>query len=132
VSNDAASHEFLVLSRGQWDTDKSNAEIQRAIDDFYAWYERLVAEGTVRRGHRLAREGKTISKHRIADGPFAEAKEVIGGYWTIVAGSLDEAAAIAACNPCIACGLTFEVRPIETRRASAYEPGNETPGVNAA
>jgi hypothetical protein len=127
VSNEAAQQEFLVLSRGQWDDDKSKAEIQAAIDQFYAWYDRLVAEGRVRPGRRLAREGKTISKHRIADGPFAEAKELIGGYWTIVAGSLDEAAELAACNPCIACGLVFEVRPIELRRASAYDVTNETP-----
>jgi len=130
VSQDAALKEFLVLSRGQWDADKSKAEIQRAIDEFYVWYHGLVSEGRVRPGHRLAREGKTVSRHRVADGPFAEAKEVIGGYWTIVAGSLDEAAALAARNPCIACGLVLEVRPIEARRASAYEPSNETPSVS--
>ncbi|HEU5297791.1 MAG TPA: YciI family protein [Burkholderiaceae bacterium] len=129
MSHNAALQEFLVLSRGQWDADRSKAEVQRAIDEFYVWYDGLVAEGSVRPGHRLAREGKTISKHRIADGPFAEAKELIGGYWTIVAGSLDEAAALAARNPCIACGLVFEVRPIELKRASAYEASNETPSV---
>jgi hypothetical protein len=52
---------------------------------------------------------------------------VIGGYWIIVAGSLDEAAAIAAENPCLSCGLTFEVRPMERERASAYVTSNETP-----
>ena len=45
----------------------------------------LVAEGRVKRGHRLAREGKVVSRHRIADGPFAEAKELIGGYWIVCA-----------------------------------------------
>lgn len=42
----------------------------------------------------------------VIDGPFAEAKEVIGGYWFVVAGSLQEAAAVAAENPCLACGLS--------------------------
>ena len=52
---------------------------------------------------------------------------VVGGYWFIVADSLDEAARIAAKNPCIACGLSMEVRPIELERASAYRQSNETP-----
>ncbi len=124
---DETLHDYLVLSRGQWDADKSNEEIQGAIDAFYAWYEELVAEGRVKRGHRLAREGKVVSRHRIADGPFAEAKEVIGGYWIVCAGSLDEAATLMSHNPTMACGLAFEVRPIEHQRASAYMPSNETP-----
>ena len=126
---DETLHDYLVLSRGQWDADKSNEEIQGAIDAFYAWYEELVAEGRVKRGHRLAREGKVVSRHRIADGPFAEAKEVIGGYWIVCARSLDEAATLMSHNPTMACGLAFEVRPIEHQRASAYMPSNETPVI---
>jgi hypothetical protein len=37
--------EFLVISRGQWDKDVSPEEIQVAIDEFYVWLSRLVAEG---------------------------------------------------------------------------------------
>jgi hypothetical protein len=130
MSTDTATrHEYLVLSRGQWDADKSKPEIQAAIDQFYAWYQRLVAEGTAKPGHRLAREGKVVSKHRVNDGPFAETKELIGGYWIIVARNLDEAAQLAARNPTVACGLSFEVRPIELQRASAYVLANETPDV---
>jgi hypothetical protein len=122
-----STNDYLVLSRGTWDEDRSPLQIQAAIDAFYDWYARRVAEGTIKPGQRLAREGKVVSKERITDGPFAEAKEVIGGYWIIVAASLDEAAAIAAENPCIACGLRFEVRPIEAQRASADALSNETP-----
>lgn len=127
MSSSASPNEYLLLSRGQWDPAKSKDEIQAAIDDFYAWYERLVAEGTFRRGHRLATGTKLVSRAGVIDGPFAEAKEVIGGYWFIVAASLQEAAAIAAKNPCLACGLSYEVRPIEIERASAYRESNETP-----
>ena len=81
----------------------------------------------MRAGQRLASEGRVVSKGRLTDGPFAEAKEVIGGYWFILADSLDEAAQIAAQNPCLACGLTYEVRPIENARASAFAVTNETP-----
>ena len=80
-------------------------------------------------GQRLARPIRLVSRQGITDGPFAEAKEIIGGYWFFLAGSLDEAAALAAQNPCMACGLSYEVRPIESERASAYKPSNETPGL---
>jgi hypothetical protein len=132
MSTDTSANDYLVLSRGQWDADKSRQEIQAAIDQFYAWYDQLVADGRVKPGHRLAREGKMVSKQRVSDGPFAETKELIGGYWIIVAGSLEEAAQLAARNPTIACGLSFEVRPIELKRASAYDLSNESPRVTAA
>jgi len=78
-------------------------------------------------GQRLASAGKVVSQGLITDGPFAEAKEVIGGYWLIIADSLDEAAQLAAQNPCLACGLSYEIRPIESERASAYKTTSETP-----
>lgn len=127
MSKPATLSEYLVLSRGQWDKDASREDIQAAIDRFYVWHERLVGEGRMRAGQRLAREGKVVSRQATLDGPFAEAKEVVGGYWLIVAGSLDEAAAIAAENPCLDYGLVLEIRPIEPVRASAYALTNETP-----
>lgn len=122
-------HEYLVLSRGQWDETLPPERIQEAIDRFYPWYERCVAEGRMKPGQRLAVEGKRVWRERIVDGPFAEAKEVIGGYWFVLARSLDEAAALLSENPCVACGLEFEVRPVETQRASAYARTNETPAA---
>lgn len=119
--------EYLLLSRGHWDPDKSKEEIQTAIDDFYAWYEQQVSQGTFKPGQRLAVGGKAVSRGGVTDGPFAEAKEVIGGYWFIVAESLEAAASIAAQSPCLACGLSYEIRPIESARASAFRDSNETP-----
>jgi hypothetical protein len=120
--------EYLVISRGQWDKEISREEIQSAIDQFYVWLSRLVDEGKMKTGQRLASEGKTVSrKNVVTDGPFGEAKEVIGGYWFIVAGSLEEAAQIAAENPCLKCGLFYEIRPIDPERASAFVVTTETP-----
>lgn len=127
MSQESSRSEYLVISRGRWDADKSQAEIQEAIDAFYAWKDRLVREGKMKPGQRLATEGKRVSRSGVTDGPFAETKEVIGGYWFFLAGSLAEAAALAAQNPCLACGLTYEVRPVELERASAYKVTNETP-----
>ena len=119
--------EFLVLSRGQWDAHLSDDEIQAAIDAFYDWHGRLVDEGRMRPGQRLQRAGKRVSRHGVIDGPFTESKEVIGGYWHVLAPSLDEAAALLAQNPTVACGLEFEIRPIDPARADARVPSNETP-----
>jgi hypothetical protein len=121
--------EFLILSRGQWDADKSPEQIQLAIDAFYTWHERLVQEGKAKPGQRLAADRKFVSGLGVTDGPFTESKEVIGGYWFFFARDLDEAAALAAQNPCIACGLSYEVRPIEHERASAYKEATETPNA---
>lgn len=122
---DTARSEYLVISKGRWDADKSPQEIQQAIDAFYAWHARQVDEGRMRPGKRLAVARKVVTRQGITDGPFPEAKEVIGGYWFVLAGSLEEAAALAAENPCLACGLTYEVRPVESAKASAFAVSNE-------
>jgi hypothetical protein len=123
----SASNEYLLLSRGQWDADKSAEQIQSVIEDFYVWYDRLISEGKLKPGRRLAVEGKRVTRAGTTDGPFAETKEVIGGYWFIVAGSLQEAATIAAESPCLAYGLSYEIRPLELERANAYRESSETP-----
>jgi hypothetical protein len=127
MTDQSTSHEYLVVSRGQWDKTLSKQQIQTAIEQFYAWYDGNVEAGRMRTGHRLTPEGRVVSRRGVTDGPFVETKEVIGGIWFIVADSLEEATALAAENPCIACGLSFEIRPIEPKRASAYVPSNETP-----
>src|SRR3954453_19744665 len=104
MSERKLSSEYLVISRGQWDRNASPEQIQNAIDEFYAWLERLVAEGKMKTGQRLGVGGKTVKRSGTTDGPFGEAKEVVGGYWFILAGSLEDAANIAAGNPCLNCG----------------------------
>jgi len=43
--NPGQTLEFLVISRGKWDENLPPERIQTAIDDFYVWLERMVAEG---------------------------------------------------------------------------------------
>jgi hypothetical protein len=120
--------EYLVLSRGQWDKDASKEDIEAAIHKFYQWYERNLKDGRMKAGSRLSTKIAIVSKSGIAtDGPFSEGKEVIGGYWFIVARNLREAAKLAAQNPCAQYGLSFKVRPLEAKQASAFEVTNETP-----
>lgn len=127
MKHTSAKNDYLVICRGQWDESASKDEVQNAIDGFYVWYEGNLASGRIKPGSRLTQEGRVVTKTAITDGPFAEAKELIGGYWLIVATSLDEAARMAAENPCLAYGLTLEVRPLDAERAAATVPSNETP-----
>lgn len=71
----------------------------------------------IKGGHALEATGaaRTVrvrdSKALTTDGPFAETKEQLGGYYLIEAGSMDEAAAVAADIPSARNG-SIEVRPI--------------------
>ena len=125
----APAHHYLVMSRGTWDAQARPEDVQQSIDRFYEWYEQNLASGRMLRGSRLHAQGKVVSRQSITDGPFTEAKELVGGYWFIVAGSLDEAAALAAENPCLAHGLKLEIRPLDAARALATETTSETPAA---
>ena len=119
--------DYLVISRGQWYRDLPPERIQQAIDDFYVLIEGIVSAGKMRRGQRLGHVGKTVSRTMVTDEPFGEAKELVGGYWFIVASSLDEAAALAAQNPSMQCGLFYEIRPVDPEKATAFARTTETP-----
>lgn len=122
--------EYLLLSRGQWDKASAKADIEEAIHRFYSWYEANLEKGVLKPGSRLTMDAALVTGESIrTDGPFAEGKEVIGGYWIIVAESLTAAAEIAAQSPVLAHGLCYEIRPLESERGSAYRHTNETPAA---
>jgi hypothetical protein len=119
MTDKASPSEYLVICRGQWDKTASRDQIQSVIDQFYVWLNGLVDEGKMKRGQRLKYEGRIVSRRNaVTDGPFSESKEVIGGFWFVLADSLDEAAEIAASNPCLDYGLSLEIRPIDPDIAS--------------
>ncbi len=119
--------DFLLLSRGKWDPASDKADIETAIHQFYEWYEANLETGIFKRGSRLTTDAALVNCDGIrTDGPFAEGKEVIGGYWFIVAANLAAAAAIAAQSPVLLHGICYEIRPLESERGSAYRLTNET------
>jgi hypothetical protein len=80
-----------------------------------AWFEGLKEQGRVKAGQPLGPGGRTVSgagHGLVADGPFAESKEAVGGYLLLQANTLDEAVAIAKSNPTLEYGVTIEVRPV--------------------
>jgi len=105
----------MLLFRGT-DLRKSLSpeELQKVTDNWMAWFRRLTEQGKAVAGNPLEREGKIVSgKDRIvSDGPFAESKEAIGGYFLLDVATMDEALAIARECPGLPYGIRVEVRPV--------------------
>jgi hypothetical protein len=108
--------EYMLLFRGtDWHTGLSPQEIDQIVNRMKSWFDRLTAEGKAKAGKPLFHEGKIVSQKNgrsVVDGPFAESKEAIGGFFLLQVDSLDEAAEIAKEFPALAYGATVEVRPV--------------------
>jgi hypothetical protein len=114
-------NEYLLLFRGtHWDKDLSPEEIQTMVTKWYAWFEGLIQQGKCKGGQPLKDEGKIVTGKagRVADGPFAESKEAIGGYFLLQVNGIDEAVAIAKQCPGLAYGIDVEVRPVAEQCAA--------------
>jgi hypothetical protein len=97
--------------------DMSKAESDKFMGDYFGFTESIQQSGHFVAGDALqpvstatsvrVRDGKTLS----TDGPFAETREQLGGYYLIEAANLDDAIKIAARIPSARIG-TIEVRPV--------------------
>jgi len=108
--------EYMVLFRStDWSKNLSLEEMQRVMDETYAWFDSLREQGKFKAAQPLFGEGKVVSgtrKATVTDGPFAESKEAIGGYLILKVDTMEEAVEIAKGWPLLDCGSTLEVRPI--------------------
>jgi hypothetical protein len=106
----------MLLFRGNdWHKGLSPEEMQMVSDQWMAWFKRLTEHGKAIAGNPLEPEGKMVSGKNgrvVADGPFAESKEAIGGYFLLKVNTLDEAVAIARECPGLPYGAKIEVRPV--------------------
>jgi hypothetical protein len=110
------THGYMLLFRGtDWSKGLSPEEMQQVSSRWMAWFKRLSEQGKAAAGSPLDAVGKIVSGRDgrvVADGPFAESKEAIGGYFLLHVKSLDEAVAIAKECPGLAYGAKVEVRPV--------------------
>jgi hypothetical protein len=108
--------DYLLLFRGNmWDRGLSPEQLQKVVTDWMAWFERLKDERRCTGGHPLEKEGKIVSGKQgrtVADGPFAESKEAVGGYFYLQVSDVDEAIEIARQCPGLEYGAVVEVRPV--------------------
>ena len=126
----------MLLFRGnEWHKGLSPEQTQEVMGEWMAWFERLTKEGKCRSGHPLEPEGKIVSgpKGRIvADGPFAESKEAVGGYFFLEVSSYEEAVAIARQCPGLPYGAVVEVRPVAPQCPFARETAQRERAALAA
>jgi hypothetical protein len=107
---------LIYLEEKGWDS-LTEQQRQGIYGEYRRFTEEIIASGNYVSGSELhpvatatsvrVRDGKVLS----TDGPFAETKEQLGGYYLVEAKDLDEATAIAARIPSATVG-TIEVRPL--------------------
>ena len=107
--------DYVFLYRGA-DRGGSPDEMQRRMQKWITWMKELAAQGHLKdQGHPLERSGKTVRgrQRSVTDGPFAEAKDAIGGYTLVQARDLDAAVEISKGCPIFDAETgSVEVRPV--------------------
>ena len=109
---------LLMIYRDEKEAAKSTeADLATLGKEYGEFTQGIVKSGQLRAGDALqptrtattvrVRDGKTVT----TDGPFAETKEQLGGYYLVEAKDLDEAIRIAARIPNARDG-SIEVRPV--------------------
>ena len=123
----ASTAYMLIFRESSPETYEAMSTEQRrqALQEWNDWCDSLAPQ----HGHPLESGGRTVSAARggrALDGPFAEAKELIGGYVLVTAADLDEATAMAERCPSLQYGLTIEIRPVAGACHLARSLGWET------
>ena len=107
--------DFIFIFRGGSDASNfSPDEMQNHMQKWFQWVEDLRSKQIYVAGEALGPAGKTLAgkKAVITDGPFAESKEIVGGFFVIKAESLDEAVEIAKGYPDFPLNGAVEVREV--------------------
>jgi hypothetical protein len=134
MNSTSEKSDYLLLFRGaDWHQGLSPDEIQKTMTVWMSWFNRLIAEGRCKGGQALAPESKVVSgkMKNVVDGPYAEAKESIAGYFLLHVSGIEEAAEIAKECPTLAYGTAVEVRPLLVRCPASELAAMEPAGAEA-
>jgi hypothetical protein len=95
--------EFLLIlkTEGNVWSDLSPEQLQKHMEHGAAYIGKLMKEGTIKSAQPLDNGSRIVTGTNgvMKDGPFNESKEVVAGYFHIVAKDMDAAVAIAKANP---------------------------------
>ena len=110
---------FVLLLRdaGRFDPNMSPAEMQAIVQRYVAWRAKVQKTGSSIMGHKLHdQQGRVLNGNggglKITDGPYAEAREVMGGLFVIEAGSYDEVVELSRDCPHLDFG-SIEIREVQ-------------------
>jgi hypothetical protein len=91
--------------------------MQKTMEKWMIWFKELGAKGHLKDpGHPLENSGKVVrgKQKAVNDGPYAEAKDVVGGYIVVEAADIHEAVELSKGCPILDIGGSVEVRPNQT------------------
>ena len=102
---------FLQRSVPAKPQQPSPAQMQEMYAAFNAWKEKF-KENILDMGGKLKAGGKVLTGSGATDGPFVEAKEIVGGYMLVSAESFDQALEVAREMPGLMPGSSIEIREV--------------------
>jgi hypothetical protein len=105
---------FLFIHRQSPDQEcqqPSPEQMQKIMAQWGEWFEKVGA-AIVDRGDGLQPTGKIMRRGTVTDGPFIEAKELVGGYMILQAATYDEAVGYAKSSPLVDTGGSVEIREL--------------------
>ena len=105
---------YMCILRSQsGDCEKpSPSEMELMFAKYQEWQEKF-SDNIVDMGNKLETNGSVVRLNEVQDGPFIELKEIIGGFMTISAATLDEAVAVIQASPMVGDPkVSIEIREI--------------------
>lgn len=108
-------NEYMLIFRHESmpSSQPSPEQMQMVLQQWQIWIADIAKQGKFNGTNRLLTDGKTIKPNNvITDGPYMEAKEMVGGYVIVKANSMDEAVKIAQACPNLLYGGNVEIRAV--------------------
>jgi hypothetical protein len=110
---------IFLLNRAQGPAPAFSPDRLSAVTkDYLGWGERMRAEGRLRAGEKLTDDAGRVmtadaGRVRVTDGPYAETKEMLAGFYIVTAADYPEACQIAESCPHLKYGGRIEIRQID-------------------
>lgn len=120
---------FMMIVKGSKESEAGVMPTEKELADMAKYNEELIKSGIMLAGDGLhpsskgARVSYSGAKRTVTDGPFAEAKELIAGYWLIQVKSKDEALEWARRVP-------FTEGEVEVRQLFELEDFGSSPAID--
>jgi hypothetical protein len=109
------SQKYMLIFHGGFYDSLSPDEAQKQMQKWFMWIDKLRNTGKYQEGEALIHGGKILSQKNgkvVVDGPFAESKESVAGYFVVEAPDLNAAVEISRDYPDFPLGGKVEVREV--------------------